>query len=87
MPFIRVLHAIDRRRVIFPDHDSGDLVRSRLASQSPLGVFETDAQWVIFFLGSSLAITTCVQYLCRGHDGVHRWDHHNMINAGSMPEQ
>ena len=50
--------------------------------RSRLGVFEADAQWVIFFLGSSLAIQHAFNTYVGVMTGCHRWDHHNMINAG-----
>jgi O-antigen/teichoic acid export membrane protein len=49
-----------------------------------LGEFPRDAQWVIFLLGSSLA----VQVIFSGFGGVltgcHRWDLHNAIYAGTQ---
>lgn len=51
--------------------------------QEQLGAQITDAQWVIFFLGLSMAVKVCLSVFGGVLTGCHRWDLQHGINAAN----
>lgn len=47
-----------------------------------LGDFLTEARWLVFWLGSALAIQIAFDAFSGVVTGSHRWDWHNALNAG-----